>query len=100
RLTPPCNQAPLATSLRSFGRYQREAAWTSEHMALCRARPVFGSDTTRQPPAGVVRVALVKPRHARPLRAAIVATPTNIDPPHPARRSARRQAAARRTGRL
>ena len=34
----------LAVSLDAFERYQREEAWTWEHMALCRARPVFGSD--------------------------------------------------------
>ena len=28
---------------RASPRYQREEAWTWEHMALCRARPVFGS---------------------------------------------------------
>ena len=36
-------QGPLAVSLASFERYQREQAWTWEHMALTRARPVFGS---------------------------------------------------------
>ena len=43
RLRPQGTQGPLAVSVESFARYQREAAWTWEHMALCRARPVFGS---------------------------------------------------------
>jgi len=34
--------------LEGFERYQREEAWTWEHMALCRARPVFGSPAGRE----------------------------------------------------
>jgi glutamate-ammonia-ligase adenylyltransferase len=37
----------LAVSLESFARYQREQAWTWEHMALLRARPVYGSPDAR-----------------------------------------------------
>ena len=33
----------LAVSLEGFVNYQRNEAWTWEHMALCRARPMFGS---------------------------------------------------------
>ncbi len=43
RLRPSGAQGPIAVSLSSFERYQREDAWTWEHMALTRARPVFGS---------------------------------------------------------
>jgi [glutamine synthetase] adenylyltransferase / [glutamine synthetase]-adenylyl-L-tyrosine phosphorylase len=42
RLRPSGASGPLATSFSSFVRYQREAAWTWEHMALTRARPVAG----------------------------------------------------------
>ncbi|MEM0899681.1 MAG: bifunctional [glutamine synthetase] adenylyltransferase/[glutamine synthetase]-adenylyl-L-tyrosine phosphorylase [Pseudomonadota bacterium] len=42
RLRPSGNKGPLATSLRQFTKYQREEAWTWEHMALCRARPICG----------------------------------------------------------
>ena len=48
RLRPSGNQGPLAVSLDSFARYQRESAWTWEHMALTRARPVFGSKPARK----------------------------------------------------
>jgi glutamate-ammonia-ligase adenylyltransferase len=41
RLRPSGNAGPLATSLRGFERYQREDAWTWEHMALSRARVVY-----------------------------------------------------------
>jgi len=43
RLRPSGTQGLLAVSLDSFARYQREGAWTWEHMALARARPVYGS---------------------------------------------------------
>jgi glutamate-ammonia-ligase adenylyltransferase len=33
----------LAVSLQGFLDYQRNEAWTWEHMALCRARPIYGS---------------------------------------------------------
>ena len=44
RLRPSGKDGFLAVSLVSFEQYQRESAWTWEHMALTRARPVFGSD--------------------------------------------------------
>lgn len=47
RLRPSGTQGPLVVSVDSFARYQREEAWTWEHMALTRARPVFGSDAAR-----------------------------------------------------
>jgi glutamate-ammonia-ligase adenylyltransferase len=43
RLRPSGTQGLLAVSLDSFERYEAESAWTWEHMALERARPVFGS---------------------------------------------------------
>jgi len=44
RLRPEGSKGMLTVSLDAFERYQREQAWTWEHMALCRARPLFGSD--------------------------------------------------------
>ena len=43
RLRPSGRQGPVATSLDSFSTYQRTEAWTWEHLALTRARPVAGS---------------------------------------------------------
>ncbi len=43
RLRPSGNAGPLATHVGSFFKYQREKAWTWEHQALTRARPVAGS---------------------------------------------------------
>jgi [glutamine synthetase] adenylyltransferase / [glutamine synthetase]-adenylyl-L-tyrosine phosphorylase len=42
RLRPSGRQGPVATSLEAFRSYQREAAWTWEHLALTRARVVAG----------------------------------------------------------
>jgi glutamate-ammonia-ligase adenylyltransferase len=42
RLRPSGRQGPVATALSAFAKYQREDAWTWEHLALTRARPVAG----------------------------------------------------------
>jgi len=47
RLRPQGAQGMLAVSLTAFEQYQRQEAWTWEHMALCRARPLSGSNTAR-----------------------------------------------------
>lgn len=43
RLRPSGNQGPVATSLASFDNYQRNEAWTWEHLALTRARVIVGA---------------------------------------------------------
>nr|WP_326525093.1 bifunctional [glutamine synthetase] adenylyltransferase/[glutamine synthetase]-adenylyl-L-tyrosine phosphorylase [Sphingomonas sp.] len=47
RLRPSGASGPLVVSIDGFSRYQRESAWTWEHMALTRARPIFGSVAAR-----------------------------------------------------
>ncbi|CEA05829.1 bifunctional glutamine-synthetase adenylyltransferase/deadenyltransferase [Pseudomonas saudimassiliensis] len=42
RLRPSGDAGLLVTSLDAFARYQREEAWTWEHQALVRARPLAG----------------------------------------------------------
>ena len=44
RLRPSGDSGLLVTSLQAFSRYQREEAWTWEHQALVRARPLAGCD--------------------------------------------------------
>ncbi|TWH02932.1 glutamate-ammonia-ligase adenylyltransferase [Ochrobactrum sp. J50] len=44
RLRPSGNKGPVATHIESFGKYQRSEAWTWEHMALTRARPIHGDE--------------------------------------------------------
>ncbi|MEM8698777.1 MAG: bifunctional [glutamine synthetase] adenylyltransferase/[glutamine synthetase]-adenylyl-L-tyrosine phosphorylase, partial [Pseudomonadota bacterium] len=43
RLRPSGRQGPVAVSLESFAKYQAEAAWVWEHLALTRARVVAGA---------------------------------------------------------
>jgi glutamate-ammonia-ligase adenylyltransferase len=42
RLRPSGNKGPVATRISAFGKYQREDAWTWEHLALTRARLLCG----------------------------------------------------------
>jgi glutamate-ammonia-ligase adenylyltransferase len=64
RLRPSGRSGPLATSLRAFGNYQENEAWTWEHMALTRARvlnapPAFAAKIEK-----IVRSVLCRPRSA------------------------------------
>ena len=69
RLRPQGATGPLAVSLDSFARYQREEAWTWEHMALTRARAVFGSAAAREAVRAVIDAVLAGERVARPVAA-------------------------------
>ena len=62
RLRPEGAKGMLVVSLDAFERYQREEAWTWEHMALCRARPVFGSAEVRERTAAIISEVLRMPR--------------------------------------
>ena len=73
RLRPSGAQGPIAVSIASFARYQRVDAWTWEHMALTRARPVFGSEESRAELCDIIGEALGKPRDPDKLRADILA---------------------------
>ena len=72
RLRPSGEQGPLAVSFDAFERYQREQAWTWEHMALTRARPLYGSAAARAELAGIVTAVLSAPRDASKLRADVL----------------------------
>jgi len=78
RLRPQGNQGPLAVSLDSFARYQREQAWTWEHMALTRARPVFGSPQAREALERIVCEVLGTRRDPGKLRADVLAMRAEI----------------------
>ncbi|HTU10305.1 MAG TPA: bifunctional [glutamine synthetase] adenylyltransferase/[glutamine synthetase]-adenylyl-L-tyrosine phosphorylase [Allosphingosinicella sp.] len=62
RLRPSGADGMLAISLDSFGHYQREKAWTFEHMALCRARPVYGTEEDQARLQGIIDEVLRLPR--------------------------------------
>jgi len=72
RLRPSGEQGPPAASMDSFERYQREQAWTWEHMALCRARPLYGSAPSREIVNGVIHAILTGPRDTQVLRGEVV----------------------------
>ena len=54
RLRPQGSKGMLVVPLDGFERYQRDEAWTWEHMALCRARPIFGSPAVRARTAAII----------------------------------------------
>ncbi|MBN8831640.1 MAG: bifunctional [glutamine synthetase] adenylyltransferase/[glutamine synthetase]-adenylyl-L-tyrosine phosphorylase [Sphingomonadales bacterium] len=67
RLRPSGNQGPISVSFESFARYQAESAWTWEHLALTRARPVFGSAQARAEIGAIIGDALHAERDAAAL---------------------------------
>lgn len=69
RLRPSGTQGPLVVSTAGFAMYQRENAWTWEHMALTRARPVFGSANARATVAATIADVLGGARPVRDIRA-------------------------------
>jgi glutamate-ammonia-ligase adenylyltransferase len=62
RLRPSGTDGMLAVSLDAFAEYQKDQAWTWEHMALLRARPVYGSAAGRAALASIVAETLRRPR--------------------------------------
>ncbi|WP_133366846.1 glutamine-synthetase adenylyltransferase [Qipengyuania sediminis] len=72
RLRPQGDKGPLAVSLEAFVRYQREDAWTWEHMALTRARVLTGTPAARALVESAIRGILSQPRDAAKLRADVL----------------------------
>jgi len=62
RLRPGGSKGMLVVSLDAFEQYQRNEAWTWEHMALCRARLVYGSAGVRDRVTGMINSILRLPR--------------------------------------
>ncbi len=73
RLRPSGAQGPLVVSLTGFERYQREDAWTWEHMALARARPIVGSAAARERTAAIIARVLAGDRPVRDVTTEAVA---------------------------
>ncbi len=78
RLRPSGGDGPLVASVDSFARYQRESAWTWEHMALTRARVIYASADARAEVSAVIEDALRKPRDRTALARDIVAMRTEM----------------------
>ncbi len=76
RLRPDGSKSMLVTSLEAFTAYQRERAWTWEHQALLRARPVAGDRELGERLREVRRAVLSQPRDAARVREEVVAMRT------------------------
>lgn len=68
RLRPSGEQGPPAASFDSFNRYQQEQAWTWEHMALTRARVLYGSPGAQAALEGILGMVLTQKRDPEKLR--------------------------------
>ncbi|MEW6612911.1 MAG: bifunctional [glutamate--ammonia ligase]-adenylyl-L-tyrosine phosphorylase/[glutamate--ammonia-ligase] adenylyltransferase [Pseudomonadota bacterium] len=68
RLRPSGRSGPLVTSLAHLDDYQRHTAWTWEHQALTRARPIAGSPALRAAFDALRLEVLRQPRDAGQLR--------------------------------
>ncbi|OHC75002.1 MAG: glutamine-synthetase adenylyltransferase [Rhodospirillales bacterium RIFCSPLOWO2_12_FULL_58_28] len=68
RLRPSGKAGPIASGFKSFEQYQRESAWTWEHMALTRARAFAGPPALREKVEATIRDVLTAPRDADKLR--------------------------------
>jgi [glutamine synthetase] adenylyltransferase / [glutamine synthetase]-adenylyl-L-tyrosine phosphorylase len=68
RLRPSGAQGLLCVSLDSFAKYQRQDAWTWEHMALTRARPIYGSPSAIKMAQDIIDDVLSQKRDAAKLR--------------------------------
>lgn len=73
RLRPSGSSGLLVSSIDSYAKYQREQAWTWEHQALVRARPVAGSAGLKQRFQDLRRSILALPRDTQKLREDVVA---------------------------
>ena len=69
RLRPQGGEGMMAVRLDAFLAYQRDEAWTWEHMALLRARPVHGSEGGKAKLQEAIHSVLALPRDAARLRA-------------------------------
>lgn len=68
RLRPNGNSGMLVSPIAAFERYQREEAWTWEHQALLRARPVAGDPALASRFNAIRREVLARTRDPRRLR--------------------------------
>ncbi|HEC13832.1 MAG TPA: bifunctional [glutamate--ammonia ligase]-adenylyl-L-tyrosine phosphorylase/[glutamate--ammonia-ligase] adenylyltransferase [Acidiferrobacteraceae bacterium] len=72
RLRPNGQSGPLVTNQSALRRYQQEKAWTWEHQAMVRARPVAGDPKLGEQFMGLRRDILCLTRDPQELAAAVV----------------------------
>lgn len=85
RLRPSGAAGPIALSISGFSKYQRNDAWTWEHMALTKARIVYGEPELREELSEEIRAVLTAPRDPERLLAAVHDMRMRIEKQHPAR---------------
>jgi glutamate-ammonia-ligase adenylyltransferase len=73
RLRPSGRSGLLVSSTTAFAAYQREKAWTWEHQALIRARPVAGDERVGEAFRRIRREVLARPRDRDALRGEVAA---------------------------
>jgi glutamate-ammonia-ligase adenylyltransferase len=84
RLRPSGNAGPLAISLEAFARYQRDSAWTWEHLALTRARVVAAAPAFAARIEAAIGEALCRERPADELLVAVAEMRARIAAEHKA----------------
>jgi glutamate-ammonia-ligase adenylyltransferase len=84
RLRPSGRAGPLATHIDSFEHYQRNEAWTWEHMAMSRGRPVAGDPALMQEVSTVLDGVIGMPRERLKLGAEIADMRGRIEREKPA----------------
>ena len=72
QLRPNGNSGALVASLKGFADYQRDHAWTWEHQALTRARPVAGDPALGEAFRVIRAEVLMRPRDETKLRQEII----------------------------
>jgi glutamate-ammonia-ligase adenylyltransferase len=85
RLRPSGSAGPIALSLSGFERYQREDAWTWEHMALTRARVVAGDPALAERIGSAIHEVLTRPRDPDKLVVEVAEMRRRIEKGFPAR---------------
>jgi glutamate-ammonia-ligase adenylyltransferase len=90
RLRPSGQSGPLVTGLAAFSDYQQQRAWTWEHQALVRARPVAGSEAVCQAFGRIRRAILCQARDPARLRQEVLDMRARMLEAHPGAREPRR----------
>jgi [glutamine synthetase] adenylyltransferase / [glutamine synthetase]-adenylyl-L-tyrosine phosphorylase len=78
RLRPSGAKGPLSVSLEGFAGYQYEEAWTWEHMALTRARVIYGAEDARTATQAILDDVLMLDRDPAKLVADAIKMRTDI----------------------
>jgi len=72
RLRPSGNSGLLASTIEAFSRYQHSEAWTWEHQALVRSRPIVGDRDLMAEFAQLRRNILEQPRDTADVRKSVI----------------------------